>query len=132
MTKQTFSLLDSPILLTTHHSPLTTRHSPLTTRHSPLIMKSEDWGIAIGVIVAIGSVIGPWMWSVNSKLARIASYTLSLRHMAKVLLSHAGRLDAHSQRLDTHASQLEALERRLSRGRDSGVRGQGKNLEPRS
>jgi hypothetical protein len=81
-------------------------------------MKSEDWGIAIGVIVAIGSVIGPWMWSVNSKLARIASYTLSLRHMAKVLLSHAGRLDAHGERLDAHAAHLEALERRVGRWKE--------------
>ncbi len=72
-------------------------------------MKSEDWGIAIGVIVAIGSVVGPWMWSVNSKLARIASYTLSLRHMARVLLLHAQQLEEHERRLDEHDERLAGL-----------------------
>ncbi|HJT33779.1 MAG TPA: hypothetical protein VJ783_17160 [Pirellulales bacterium] len=72
-------------------------------------MKSEDWGIAIGVIVAIGSVVGPWMWSVNSKLARIASYTLSLRHMARVLLLHAQKLEEHERRLDEHEERLAGL-----------------------
>ena len=72
-------------------------------------MKSEDWGIAIGVIVAIGSVVGPWMWSVNSKLARIASHALSLRHMARVLLLHAQKLEEHERRLDEHDERLAGL-----------------------
>jgi hypothetical protein len=69
-------------------------------------MKSEDWGIAIGIIVAIGSVVGPWMWSVNSKLARIAHHAGILRHMAKVLLRHAQRLDEHQRRLDAYEQKL--------------------------
>lgn len=72
-------------------------------------MKSEDWGIAIGIIVAIGSVVGPWMWSVNSKLARIAHHAGILRHMAKVLLRHAERLDDHQRRLDAHEKRIDGL-----------------------
>ncbi|HQU45887.1 MAG TPA: hypothetical protein PK867_23935 [Pirellulales bacterium] len=72
-------------------------------------MKSEDWGIAIGIIVAIGSVVGPWMWSVNSKLARIAHHAGILRQMAKVLLRHTERLDEHQRRLDAGEKRIEGV-----------------------
>jgi hypothetical protein len=74
-------------------------------------MKSEDWGIIVGAIVAVGSVVGPWMWSINSKLERIARQGAILRAMAKALIRQGERLDRHDRRLDDHQLRLVDLEK---------------------
>lgn len=62
-------------------------------------MKGDDWGIFIGIIVAIGSVVGPWMWSVNSKLSRIARGTAITRRLLEELIEHRQRLELIERRL---------------------------------
>lgn len=93
-------------------------------------MKGDDWGIFIGIIVAIGSVVGPWMWSVNSKLSRIARGTAITRRLLEELVEHRQRLEIIERRLGAHPAGDGRWPTRTTRPREPETRPRSNDQEP--